>query len=162
MSDQINYKKQYDIFVSYNQKSNKEIVNKVVSKLENEEKFKVWIDHRSMNAGTELYKKMEDGLRQSEIVLCFINKEYCESENCRFELSFTIENKIKRIFIILEPNINKQNLHGVGILISGSLRLNAYKAPNLFNPWSEDLFKKLVFSVKALQQGVTLPIEYVI
>ena len=159
MSDCLKIKKNFDVFISYNQKSSKDVVDKIAKRLEASEKFKIWIDHDLMSAGTELYKKMEEGLRQSEIVLCFITKEYCESENCRFELAFTIENKLKRIFIILEPNIQKQNLNGVGILIAGSLRFNAYKPPNTFNPWSEDLYNKLVYSIKGLKSGSPLPME---
>jgi len=159
MSDNLNIKKQFDIFISYNQKSSKDVVDTIALRLQNNEMFRVWIDHDIMSAGTQLYQKMEEGLRQSEIILCFITKEYCESENCRFELSFTIENKLKRIFIILEPNLNKQNLYGIGILIAGSLRFNAYKPPNTFNPWSEELYKKLVYSINALKLGSTLPVE---
>ena len=159
MSDSLSLKKSFDLFISYNQRTSRELVGKIVNLLLEKEKFKIWIDYGEMRPGDELYKKMEEGLRQSKMVLCFINKEYCKSENCRFELSFTIENKLKRIFVILEPDLNKQNLYGVGVLIAGSLRFNAYKPPNTFEPWSEDLYNKLVYSVRALLQGSPLPFE---
>ena len=162
MSDALNIKKFYDIFISYNQRSSSEVVQQIVSKLENEqEKFKIWLDRNEMNAGVEHYKKMEEGLRQSKMVLCFINKEYCESQNCTSEASFANELNLKRIFVVLEPDLSKQNLNGIGILMAGNLRLNAYKAPNTFKPWSEDLYNKLVSSIRALLNGSPLPVELV-
>ena len=128
------------VFISYCHK-NKEIVYKVVDNL-NLLNYKIWID-RKLNAGNKLYTEIEKGMTESHLIICFISKFYCNSEDCVKELSFAHENKKKILPIMLE----RETSNGVGFLVANILKFYAFKEPDTFEPWSNQHFEKLTQTI---------------
>ena len=128
------------LFVSYCHK-NKSIVHKIADEL-HLLKYELWID-KNLFGGNKLYTEIEKGIRASHVFICFISKDYCESDNCVKELSFAHENRKKILPIMLDRDM----CNGVGFLISNLLRFNSYRAPDAFNPWSNEHFERLVHTI---------------
>jgi hypothetical protein len=128
------------LFMSYCHK-NKTIVHRIAEELQHL-KYEIWID-KNLYGGNKLYTEIEKGIRASHTFICFISKDYCVSDNCVKELSFAHENKKKILPIMLD----REMCNGVGFLISNLLRFNSYRAPDSFEPWSNEHFEKLALSI---------------
>jgi hypothetical protein len=125
-----------NLFVSYCHR-NKLIVHRIADELQNLN-YKLWID-RDLHAGNKLYTEIEKGMQESNLVICFISKSYCESEDCVKELSFAHEKRKNILPIMLEREVS----NGVGFLLSNILKFYAFKQPDTFEPWSKDHFNRL-------------------
>lgn len=141
--------KDYDIFISYNQKSSKAIVTEVARRLR-ESNFRIWIDQTEINKNERLPAQIERGLRKSKCALCFITIDYCNSEYCLDEFNFINDHKIKYIPVMLQEIPKDVNLNGIGLRISGLNRLYAFRPPSTFDPWSENLYQILVREINKL------------
>ena len=104
-----------NLFVSYCHR-NKLIVHRIADELQNLN-YKLWID-RDLHAGNKLYTEIEKGMQESNLVICFISKSYCESEDCVKELSFAHEKRKNILPIMLEREVS----NGVGFLLSNILK----------------------------------------
>lgn len=62
------------------------------------------MDQNEIYAGRQLYDELCQGIFNSKIVIFCISKSYCESENCKRELHFTISHKKKFIPILFCTN----------------------------------------------------------
>ena len=150
----------FDVFVSYNQASSKEIVFKLVDKLKTEENLKVWADENEMDVGDNLYDEMANGIRTCKLFLAFITKEYCESSNCRKEIEFANTINKKCVYVMLEElDLENDDLKGVGLLLGCNYRFNAYKQANCKIEWSTEYCTKLVNIIHAKLNDLPRPID---
>ena len=124
------------IFISYCHKDAK-VVHEVADRLQ--KRCKIWLHVKKTRVGDRLFSLIEKGIRGSLLFVCFISKDYCESEACTDELSFAKSLKKTVLPIMLE----NEAINGVGLLIAQYLKLYAYKQSKTFNPWSEERFTKL-------------------
>jgi hypothetical protein len=97
MANKVNYKFKYHLFISYCHK-NKQIVHKVAEKLQ--QKYEIWIDLNFNNGN--LYREIANGIDESQIFVCFVSKEYCESETCCKEIQLAYDSKKIIMPIMLE------------------------------------------------------------
>ena len=133
------------LFLSYSH-ANSNIVHEIADKLK--ETYKIWIDRDVLKAGIRLDKEIANGIRASSLFICFISNEYCESDACNEE--FALAKNLKKS--ILPVMLVRDATNGIELTIAGLNRFIAFKPPNVFNPWSEDLFKKLLSNILALTQ----------
>ena len=142
-----------DVFISYNW-GNAELVHKLCDRLEKEENLKLWVDRNKMQPGDDIYSEMEKGIRQSNVIVAFITKKYCESANCQLEIKFANQQKgSKCLYVMLEKGLEKEDLNGIGLLIAANYRINAYKEDGCLTNWSEDLYRTLVTAIQAKLNG---------
>jgi hypothetical protein len=134
-----------NIFISYSH-DNKEIVHKIADKLK--ENFSVWIDRDKLKGGDDLKKEIAGGIRNSSLFICFISEQYCESGPCRREFGLADNLKIK----ILPVMLHREAKNGVELDIAVLNTFYAFKPPNVFEPWSEDLYQKLLKNIFDLTQ----------
>ena len=128
------------IFLSYSH-ANKNIVHKIANRLK--ETQNIWIDIYNLKASDNLDREIANGIRDSSLFVCFISNEYCESDACVNE--FTLAKKIKKT--ILPVMLQREATNGIELSISSLNTFYAFKPPNLFEPWSEDLYKKLLSNI---------------
>lgn len=124
------------LFISYCRKD-AEIVYEITNRLQ--KRCKIWLDVKQTQVGDRLYSVIEKGIRSSLVFVCFITKNYCESEACTDELAFA--KKLNKT--VLPIMLENEAINGVGLLIAQYLKLYAYKQSKTFNPWSEERFTKL-------------------
>jgi hypothetical protein len=127
------------LFFSYCHK-NKIIVHKIADELE-KLNFKIWID-RDLTAGVELFPEIEKGIIESHMIICFISNDYCKSNNCQNEITFSKLERKQILPIMLEKVFNDCS-NGVMLNLAGILRFNSYEEGSMFEPWSKDHFEKL-------------------
>jgi uncharacterized protein with NAD-binding domain and iron-sulfur cluster len=127
------------LFVSYCH-SNQEIVHRVADEL-TKLNYKIWID-RDLIQGNKLFADIQKGIEISHIVICFISKNYCESENCMNEITLAYTQK-KKILPIMLDDYFKQEQKGIKFMISQINSFYAYKQPDTFSPWNNNHFEKL-------------------
>ena len=119
-------------FISYCTK-NKNIVLKIAKKLQ--ENFKIWIYNDELT-GTVLNEKIARNISNSRLFICFISEAYCASDPCKDELSFAKQKK-KELFPVF---IDGHSSDLIDFLVCKLVRFNAYKAPDVFEPWSDELY----------------------
>ena len=122
----------FDIFCSYHRK-NKGIVFKIYDKLQ--EYFSIWIDPDQKESAQDI----EDAIKTSTVVICFITKTFLKVNNCVTQIQSATKLKKIRVAIMLEKNIPKD----LNVLIDGYLKFKAFEHPNLFEPWSDELYNGL-------------------
>ena len=127
------------LFVSYCH-SNQEIVHRVADEL-TKLNYKIWID-RDLIGGNILFADIQKGIENSHIVICFISKNYCESNNCMIEINFA-NNKNKKILPIMLDDYFKVEQEGIQLMISRINSFYAFKQPDTFSPWNNNHFEKL-------------------
>ena len=131
------------IFISYCHK-NAEAVRNIAEKIQKH--YKIWIDINDLESGVDLKKQLADGLKSSDLFLCFISSSYCESTSCIQEFSFA-ESLHKSIFPVM---LEKEASNGIDLSIANLNRFNAYKSPNTFEPWTQNsdaLYEKLLAEI---------------
>ncbi len=127
------------MFVSYCH-SNKEIVHRVADEL-TKLNCKIWID-RDLIGGNMLFADIQKGIQTSHILICFISKNYCESENCMNEITLAYKQK-KKILPIMLDDYFKQEQKGIQFMISQINSFYAFRQPETFSPWNNNHFEKL-------------------
>jgi hypothetical protein len=141
----------FDVFLSYHQQTSQNLMRGLYEKL-TQAGYKVWMDIYSMNAG-HLYKKIAEGINNSSVFICCINKSYSESKNCENELSYAFEQN-KNIIALMAERLPLSELGGVGFKIANLLRVNLYKDQEfLNNGWNSEVFKKIDAQIKEYISG---------
>ena len=128
------------LFISYCRKD-AEIVYEITNRLQ--KRCKIWLDVKQTQVGDRLYSVIEKGIRSSLVFVCFITKNYCESEACTDELAFA--KKLNKT--VLPIMLENEAINGVGLHIAQFSKFYAYKPPRTFNPWSDGLFYELLANI---------------
>ena len=134
-----------NIFISYCH-ANKDKVHKVANRLK--QVHNVWIDTDHLKAGVDQDQEISVGIKNSALFIPFISDNYCNSDACKAELAVAKENKK----IILPIMLVRKASNGVDVKIARLTTFYAFKPPETFDPWSEDLFKKLLNNILYLTQ----------
>lgn len=113
----------YDVMISYPWEK-KSTVEKIAEFLGNKG-LKVWIDDEVMKSGDNLYEKIRDGLKHSEIIIPCICKDYRESDNCKKELIFAISNLKKEKILPLYLDDTPKDSE-VDFLVTSKLYIKFY------------------------------------
>ena len=108
----------------------------------------VWIDTDHLIGGKVQSKEISFGINKAKLFLPFISDEYCNSEACAAELALAKDNKK----IILPIMLVRKASNGIDYEIARLTTFYAFKPPETFDPWSEDLFKKLLNNILDLTQ----------
>jgi len=138
-------KNNQNIFLSYSH-SNKNIVWKIADRLQ--KIFTIWIDRDYLKGGKVQSKEISNGVNNATLFIPFISDEYCKSDSCGKEFALAKENKI----IILPIMLLRKASNGIDYEIAGLTLFLACKPPEVFDPWSEDLFEKLLNNILDLTQ----------
>jgi hypothetical protein len=135
------------LFVSYCH-SDKEIVYRVADEL-TKVNYQIWKINETQ--GNMLFTisylnscifEVENGIVNSHIVICFISKNYCYSQNCMNEITCAYRQK-KKILPIMLDDYFKQEQKGIKFMISQINSFYAFKQPDTFSPWNNNHFEKL-------------------
>ena len=129
-----------NIFLSYSH-ANKNIVWEIADRLK--KIYSIWIDRDILKAGVRLDKEIADGIRNSSLFICFISKEYCNSDACDEE--FSLAKSLKKP--MLPVMFQREATNGLELTIAKLNTFYAFKPPNVFSPWSDDLFQKLLDNI---------------
>ena len=140
-----------NIFISYSN-ADKKLVYKIADRIK--EKHSVWIDRDYLKAGAKIDKEKANGVRNSSLFIFFVSKDYCNSNTCDEEFSLAKKLKKKMLAIMLE----KEATNGFELTIVKLKRFDAFKPPNVFSPWSEDLYSKLLDNILDLTQEIVPPV----
>jgi hypothetical protein len=143
-------KTKIQLFVSYCH-SNKEIVHRVADEL-TKINYKIWID-RDRIKGNLLLADIQKGIEASHIIICFISKNYCDSQTCMDEITYA-RNQKKKILPIMLDEFFKVEQEGIRLMLSRILSFYAFKQPDTFSPWNSNHFEKLEETIYQLLSEV--------
>jgi hypothetical protein len=127
------------LFVSYCHRD-REIVHKIADEL-TKVNYKIWID-RDLIEGNMLFADIQNGIEISHLVICFISKNYCDSQTCMDEITLT-RNQKKKILPIMLDDYFRFEQEGIRLMLSRINSFYAFKQPDTFSPWSNNHFEKL-------------------
>ena len=125
------------VFLSYSF-SNKNIVHEIVNKLK-EALDICFIDMFSLKSDSDLFSSLIREIKVSSLFICFISKEFCESDTCCDHLNLAKRMNKTILPVMLQPEATNSIQHSILNL----KQFLAFEPPNVFEPWSEDLFKRL-------------------
>lgn len=139
----------FDIFFSYNQKSAQTNVKALHNKLEAKyPSIRICVDYKMIST-EPLMEQIVNGIEKSKAVICFITKDYSNSEICRKELHFAqTENKV--VIIVMLDHLSQIN-KTTKFLISTNRHINIYRniARNIDDVWSGSDYEDLLRSVES-------------
>ena len=126
--------------------ANKNIAHKVADRLK--EVHNVWIDIDQLRAGDPIDMALSKGITKATLFLPFISDKYCTSNECmaEFALASSMRKKILPIMLVRSAS------NGIDYAIATLTMFYAFKPPDVFDPWSENLFKKLLNCILDLAQ----------
>ncbi|RNA12680.1 tetratricopeptide repeat [Brachionus plicatilis] len=117
-----------DVMLSYQWDSKQEIIE--LEKALQKKGLKVWRDDECLSSNDKpLTLQLENAIKSSAKILCFITQKYLDSPNCRLEIyfAFTIG---KPMIICLGDRISiKDVTGGIASIIAPLVRVNCYKNP---------------------------------
>ena len=89
----------YDVFISYNWAIIDQVA-KFDEKLEKKTGLRIWRDVRDLtNSSIPLTAQLADAIRKSNLIVCFITKQYCQSHNCNLEVDWA--NTLKKPLVVV-------------------------------------------------------------
>ena len=100
--------------------------------------YKIFLN-KEFDNDLALYSQVSKAIVDSDIFICFINKNYCESEETINDITYARIKKKKILPIILDENSAS---NGVDYMICTLKIFNAFKDPNTFLNFDEH-FEKL-------------------
>ncbi|CAF3019485.1 unnamed protein product [Rotaria sp. Silwood2] len=134
------------IFISYQWGSQKTVL-KLKENLE-QAGYACWMDIGQMGGGDKLFAKIDAGIRGAKVVICCINKNYAQSDNCLREVHLTISTSKPVIPLQME----KQTWPPEGVLgpiMSEYLYIRFYdRKNNDANYWPTDKFTELLGQIR--------------
>ena len=134
-----------NIFLSYCH-VNENIFHKIADRLK--EVYTIWIDRDSLKAGDDQDNEISNGIRNAKIFLPFISNSYCNSKACREEFAK------KKEKLILPIMLQREASNGIDLTIAKLTTFYAFKPPNVFDPWSEDLYQNLINTLEDFTKDV--------
>lgn len=134
---------EFEVFISYNWdiKPQVEAFHKKLDNLS----IRAWRDDKDMKTtNSPLVEQLAKAIKKSKAFLCCFTKKYSESRNCNSEINFAYEiGKPLIILAIDKPDI--KNLGGIGLIMTGAVRINCYKHRET---WFNDDFESIRKSIK--------------
>ncbi|CAF1064963.1 unnamed protein product [Adineta steineri] len=134
------------IFLSYQWGSQK-AVGKLKTNLE-QAGYSCWMDTGEMGGGDKLFAKIDAGIRGAKVVICCINKNYAQSDNCSREVHLTISTGKPLIPLQME----KQSWPpegALGPIMSEYLYIRFFdRKSNDENYWPADKFTELLGQIR--------------
>jgi hypothetical protein len=138
------------IFLSYSH-TNRKIVWKIATRLK--VIYPIWIDKYNLKAGDDQDKEISNGINNATLFIPFISDNYCDSEACREEFSLAKKRKKLMLPIMLQ----RDSSNGIDLTLAKLTTFYAFKTPNVFDPWCEDLFQQLLNNIIDLIQENCAP-----
>ena len=108
----------------------------------------MWIDRDNLKAGDDQDMEISNGIKNATIFLPFISNAYCNSKACRNE--FALAKKKEKL--MLPIMLVREATNGIDLTIAKLTNFYAFKPPDVFEPWSEDLYQKLINNILELSQ----------
>ena len=116
----------HKIFISYCEEHTN-LVTRIADELE-KLNYKIMLNIE-YNSYLKLYSEVSKAINDSDIMICFIDKNYCESDETIKEITYASKKKKKILPIILDENSAS---NGVDFIICTLQCFSAYKHPNTF------------------------------
>jgi hypothetical protein len=91
----------FDVFISYNSGIKDQVMKlyKVLTSLN----YKIWLDERELNAGSNpLTSELAKAIKNSNVFLSCITRDYCRSFNCNLEVEYASAKKKQIITLMIE------------------------------------------------------------
>ena len=139
----------HSIFISYSNE-NKQSACKIADEFE-KLNFKIWIN-RNLNGEVKLYSEISSAIFNSDIVVCLISKNYCQSRDCLREIKYADQKK-KKILPILMETISPILSNGIDFLICDLVCFDSYEKPNTFESFDQHFQNLKSFLFKSVNQN---------
>ena len=134
----------FDLFISYPKKTKwKEIISNVQYELRNRYKVNFWLDYEQTQNNSDLLKEAKTGIELSKLFLCFMNRDYLLSYNCKEELKHSIKLNKPKIIILLDNECE----NAMKILLpneNDNIKIEAYNDLNSFQICKGDYFEMFI------------------
>jgi hypothetical protein len=109
----------------------------------------------NLKVGDNQDEKIADGIRHTSLFICFISEKYCDSEPCNREIALADNLNIKILPVMLQRHAK----NGIELKLARLNTFYAFKLPNVFDPWSEDLYQRLEENILDLTKEITFIID---
>ena len=91
----------YDVFISYNCGTKKEVRN--LCDILEKQNYKVWLDERELYGGNRpVTAELASAIKNSKVFLCCITYDYCKSYNCNLEVEYAFRKKKPIVPLMVE------------------------------------------------------------
>ena len=140
--------KSWDLFFSYNWGKNNiniEKVNQIHNRLKKELNLEIWWDQTHLEEGNWV-KKITNGVKNSEIFISFITRDYSESQNCMKELEMAYNLKKEIMFFINEDTKNMSHDKISNDIFGDAL---FYLGTNMYYKTPDDLVRAITAKLKS-------------
>ncbi|XP_071540595.1 uncharacterized protein [Panulirus ornatus] len=112
----------YDTFVCYSQADRQWVFEHLVSKLEDDGRYRVCVHERDFTVGQEITENIINSVERSRKVVVVLSPSFVESSWCMFELQMASnkildERKNKLILLLLEPILEEQQPKKLRLLL---------------------------------------------
>ncbi|KAI8804563.1 Toll/interleukin-1 receptor homology domain-containing protein [Cladochytrium replicatum] len=108
----------FDIFLSYRH-TDAAVVERISDRFK-QAGFKVWRDMEGGNMRGDLLSRMRWAIDNSKIVVPIISREYCSSDNCKFEFGYAMQhNKVIFPITLADPFKELRNAPGYADIAVG-------------------------------------------
>jgi hypothetical protein len=128
------------LFVSYCH-ADQRIIHRIADEL-TKLNYKIWIDTKDLTQENKLLANYQNAIENSHIVICFISKNYIQSDSCMVEITHAYNQK-KKILPIMLDDYFKVEQEGIQLLLSRIKSFYAFKQPDTFSPWNNNHFERL-------------------
>ncbi|CAF1425218.1 unnamed protein product, partial [Didymodactylos carnosus] len=149
----IDIKRLPSVFISYQWTHQKE-VGLLKSHLEMAG-YECWMDIGQMGGGDKLFRKIDTGIRGAKVIICCVNKQYAQSDNCCREVNLAVT--IDKPIIPLQMEKQEWPPEGaLGPIMSEYLYIRFFNRDNK-NPvintndtiyWPDDKFNELLGQIR--------------
>ncbi|CAF4671529.1 unnamed protein product [Rotaria sp. Silwood1] len=134
------------IFLSYEWGSQKAVL-KLKTNLE-QAGYSCWMDIGQMGGGDKLFSKIDAGIRGAKVIICCMNKNYAQSDNCLREVHLTISTGKPLIPLQMEKQLWPPE-GALGPIMSEYLYIRFYdRKTNDENYWPIDKFTELLGQIR--------------
>lgn len=117
------------IFISYAHKDS-DFVGPVLDKLY-ERGYRIWYDN-GIKSGEEWGQSVAQNLKRSKLVLAFISEDMIQSQNCKREVYFAVNNKIQILPIFIKDYMDMPEGLAMQLELTQSIIRNRYPDENAF------------------------------
>lgn len=141
--------REFDLFFSYNQDSSNKEVDELYDKIQKEfsasSSVSIWIDYEQLIGNGSLASQIMSGLKNSSFILCFVTKEYSQSDNCKCEMSTAKRLNKPHAILMLDHYDDLED--DVKFKIVNDSRLNFYKNKTEDSLWTGRIYEQLIRTI---------------